>query len=293
MAALMLVPATLAGATQTGATPDAGASQARAGTTSHTLFGSTVSDLADLRQKTAEFGHMPIIHYYFVGLPPSNAWSGLGIANHSAVVVSFDAQPSAILSGAADSAIAHFFDTAPRSFPIYYCYFHEPENNIQKGQFTAAAYRAAWERVARLARAAHNADLHSDLILMGWDVNPYSHRNWRNYFPTGGIISTVSWDVFPDGGYTVEPPAEWMGPEVKVSKAAGLHFGFAEFNTTTIPGRPAWLLSIGTYCRSVGAVFCTLFDSIQVGGLAAHGGSYVIRDKASISAWRHVVQNGG
>ncbi len=288
--ALLLVPATLAGATQIGAPGGGHDSQRTAGTSSGTLFGSSVSDLTDLRTKTAQFGHMPIIHFYYVGLPPANAWSGLGTANHSAVIVSFDASPSAVLSGAADPAITHFFDTAPRTFPIYYCYFHEPENNIQKGQFTAAAYRAAWERVARLADAAHNPDLHSDLILMGWDVNPYSHRDWRNYLPSGGIISMVSWDVFPGGGYGVAPPSEWMAPEIDVSRAAGLRFGFAEFATTTVRGRAAWLTAIGSYCRSSRAVYCTLFDSTQVGGLAQHGGSYIVTDQASIHAWRQVVQ---
>jgi hypothetical protein len=288
--ALMLVPPAVAGATQMSAPGGSHDGQALASTGSGTLFGSSVSDLANLRTETAEFGHMPIIHFYYVGLPPANAWSGLGTANHSAIVVSFGGSPSAVLSGAADPAIAHFFDTAPRTFPIYYCYFHEPENNIADGQFTAATYRAAWARVAQLADAAHNPDLHSNLILMGWDVNPYSHRNWRNYLPTGGIISVVSWDVFPGGGYGVAPPSEWMGPEIKVSRAAGLRFGFAEFATTTVRGRPAWLTSIGSYCRSTGAVYCTYFNSAQVGGLAQHGGSYIMSDQASITAWRQVVQ---
>ena len=47
--------------------------------------------------------------------------------------------------------LEHFFDTAPTGHPIYYVYYHEPEDNIAHGEFTAADYKAAWAHVVALA----------------------------------------------------------------------------------------------------------------------------------------------
>jgi hypothetical protein len=91
----------------------------------------------------------------------------LPAANKSAVIVSFKAQPKTILSGQDDTALSHFFDTAPTGNPIYWSYYHEPEGNIADGEFTLADYKAAWAHVVSLASAAHNRDLHSTLILGG------------------------------------------------------------------------------------------------------------------------------
>src|SRR5438067_616178 len=80
------------------------------------MLGASVSDKAGLAQKTAQFGHMPVIRVYYPGLPGASAWaSGVPGAGNSAVVVSFKAMPKAILSGADDAAVSHFVDTAPRN----------------------------------------------------------------------------------------------------------------------------------------------------------------------------------
>jgi beta-mannanase len=141
---------------------------------------------------------MAIVRTYYPGLLSSRAWTtGLPAANKSAVIVSFKALPKTILSGQDDAALSHFFDTAPTGNPIYWSYYHEPEGNIADGEFTLADYKAAWAHVVTLARAAHNPDLHSTLILGGYDFRPSAHRNWKDYLPGGGIISTLGWDAYP------------------------------------------------------------------------------------------------
>ena len=227
----MVAAAITFGARQQAAVPLANSSSAP-------LIGASVGSPAILARDTAEFGRLPIYRVYYTGLPKSNAWTtGLPAANHSAVIVSFKALPSAILSGADDAVLKHFFDTAPTGHPIYYVYFHEPEDNIAHGEFTAAAYRAAWAHVAALAKAAHNPDLHSTLTLMAYDLRPASHRNWRDYMPAAGVISTLAWDAYPPNARQLTPPAQFMAPEIAVSKAAGLPFGFAEFGVTNMSGR--------------------------------------------------------
>jgi FlgD Ig-like domain len=256
------------------------------------LFGASASSPSDLAQATSQFGHMPIIRVFYPGLPSPDAWTtgALGI-NSSSVVVSFNALPSAILSGTDDAVLSHFFDTAPARHPIYYSYYHEPEPHIAAGEFSLSDYKAAWTHIVSLANAAHNADLQSTLILTSWTVNPASGRNFKDYLPSGGIISTLGWDAYPAG--TVEnrspqltPPANFMGPEVAASRSVGLPFGFAEFALGTATGRPGWLTEVGSYLASSGALFGTLFNSPGFPSMK-------LNDAASIAAWRSVVAKSG
>lgn len=253
------------------------------------LLGSSVLSEVNLNQATSDFGHMPIVRVYYPGLPNPNAWtSGLAAANDSAVIVSFKALPTTILSGADDAALSHFFDTAPTGHPIYYSYYHEPEDNIAAGQFTLADYKAAWARVVSLANAAHNPDLHSTLILMEWDLQKASGRDWKSYLPGGGIISTLGWDAYPVGSATnvnpqPTPPADFMGPAIAASKSVGLPFGFAEFGLSTASGRPGWLTNVGNYIMNSGALFASLFNGNQ------QYPTLQLTDQASIAVWRGFV----
>jgi hypothetical protein len=249
------------------------------------LIGVSVGSTAILARDTAEFGRLGIYRVYYTGLPKSNAWTtGLPAANHSAVIVSFKALPNTILSGADDAVLKQFFNTAPTGHPIYYVYYHEPEDNINAGQFTAAAYRSAWVHIVGLADAAHNPDLHSTLTLMAYDLRPASHRNWRDYMPPGNVISTIAWDAYPPGARQLTPPAQFMAPEIAVSKASGLPFGFAEFGVTDLSGRPGWLTQVGEYLMKSGALFGSLFDSTPPGSP-----DLTITDSASETAWRNIV----
>lgn len=253
------------------------------------LLGSSVLNLPDLKADTASFGRMPIVRVYYPGLPAPDAWTtGLAAANHSAVIVSFKALPTTILSGADDAALRHFFDTAPSGHPIYYSYYHEPEDNIAKGQFRLADYKAAWARVVAIANSAHNRSLHSTLILMSWDLVKASHRNWKDYLPGGRIISTLGWDAYPVGSATnenpqLQPPADFMGPVIAASKSVGLPYGFPEFGLSTSRGRPGWLTGVGKYIMGSGALFASYFDGNH------QYPTLRLTDSASIAVWRSFV----
>jgi hypothetical protein len=255
------------------------------------MLGSSVLSPANLARDTAQFGRMPIVRVYYPRLPPPNAWTtGLAGANRSAVIVSFKALPASVLSGADNAALRHFFDTAPRGHPIYYSYFHEPEDNIAAGQFSRAKYKAAWKRVVALADAAHNPYLHSTLILMEWDLARGSHRNWRSYLPGGGIISVLGWDAYPAGSATnvrprPEAPAKFMGPAIAASRSVGLPYGFAEFGLSTPRGRPAWLARVGSYRMRNGALFGSLFNG------NAEYPTLRLTDSRSVLVWRGYVRH--
>lgn len=98
----------------------------------------------------------------------------------------------------------------PRDRDVYWVYYHEPEDNIAAGEFTAADYRAAWRRLRSLADKAGNPRLHATLVLMGWSLDPLSKRDWRDYYPGRDVIQVLGWDVYnlgwKKGRYDSPPP---------------------------------------------------------------------------------------
>jgi len=263
-----------------------------ADSTSYTPLGVNATSTGQLATATAQFGHLPVIRVYYTGLPDPNAWTtGAPGINGSAVVLSFRVPPAKILSGSDDAALSHFFDSAPAGYPIYYSYYHEPEPFITGGQFTLAEYKAAWSHIVAIADAAHNPYLRSTLILMGWDLDPQSGINFRDFLPAGNVISTLGWDAYPAGTVhnqnpQLTPPADFMGPEVAASQSVGLPFGFAEFALGRQAGRPGWLAEVASYLRSSGAAFGTLFNSAGFPWMK-------LNDASSIQAWRDAVSGSG
>ncbi|MBV9382871.1 MAG: hypothetical protein JOY82_03985 [Streptosporangiaceae bacterium] len=292
--AVIYVTYTAGGGGPTAAHPaTACAAQRRAaGSSVHTLLGVDATHPARLATVTAEFGHLPIIRVYYDGLPDPNLWTtGVQGINKSAVVVSFRVPPAAILSGVDDAALLHFFGTAPAGYPVYYSYYHEPELFISGGRFTLTAYKAAWAHIVALADAAHNPGLRSTLILTAWDLDPRSGVSWKDFLPSGRVISTLGWDAYPAGTVRDQnprptPPAGFMGPEVTASRSLGLPFGFAEFALATQAGRAEWLTEVARYLQRSGALFGTLFDPP-----GARWGE--LNDAASIEAWRNAVARAG
>ena len=206
---------------------------------------------------------------YFRALPDARAWTtdAPGI-NKSVVVVSFNAAPSSVLSGSDNATLSHFFDTAPSGHAIYYSYYPEPEQFIASGQFSAADYRAAWAHIVSLV-AAHNPYLHSTLVLTNWDLNPASGRNWKDYLPGGGVISTLGWDAYPAG--TVQdrnpqptPPSSWAPQWPRPGASACRSASPSSRSAPT--DRPAWLAQVANYLTSVGALFGTLFNRPDIPG---------------------------
>ncbi|MGD0684961.1 MAG: hypothetical protein ABSA03_07555 [Streptosporangiaceae bacterium] len=261
-------------------------------TSTSTPIGVSVTSPANLRQETSEFGRLPAVRIFYDGLPNSNAWtSGLPADADATTVISFNARPSTILSGADDAQLSHFFDTAPKTgHPIYYNFIHEPEVPIASGQFSAASYRAAFTHIIDIANAAHNPNLHSTTLLMAYDIRKSSHRNWLDYVPTG--IQCLGWDAYPTGSAgsnlqhpQLTPPAQFLGPEIALAKSVGLPYGFGEFGLNTAHGRPGWLTSVGNYLLSSGSAFATLFNS----PITTAGRTMKLTDAASIAAWRAIV----
>ena len=258
-----------------------------------TLFGTSLwtgdgsSTTQALARETTAFGRPDIVRTYYTGMP--KAWPGSAGVSGGPVAVSFKAAPKDVTSGRLDSQFASWFASAPKDRPIFWSYFHEPENDVESGSFTTADYRAAWVHLAGLADRANNPQLRSNLILMCWTLQSGSHRNWQDYFAGASVIDTIGWDCynksFSKGSYG--DPATMLGKAVATSKAAGVNWAVAELGSKMASGdngtgRAQWLTAVGSYARANGAAYITYFDSTV-------GGDFRLLDAASRNAWRQVI----
>jgi hypothetical protein len=275
-------------ATQTQPTGDGG---------NDTLFGASVyqgtrtwTDAVD--DSNQAYGGMEVVRVFYTGLP--STWPGRAGDVGGSIVVSFKALPSEILSGKDDALLTNWFLTAPKNREIWWSYWHEPEDDIADGRFTAQQYREAYRHIAELADAAGNRHLHNTLILMCWTLNPASGRSFTDYFPGTGAVDTLGWDCYsvPNSTTPYARPADMYSRAIATSNNLGLDFGIAETGSLLAGSDPdgakraAWLRSIGTYLEDKGASFTCYFDSVV-------GGDFRLLDAQSQLAWKDVITTTG
>lgn len=243
---------------------------------------------------------MPISRVFYSGAP--QPWPGNAGMSGRPVVVSFRYAPLDVLSGRYDTTLRNWFATAP-SYDIWWSYLHEPEDNIARGEFTAADYRAAWAHIYDLSvQAAPDAtNLHNTLILMCYTMNPASGRNWLNYY-VPSAQAMIAFDCYNHAGKrnAYGNPANIFKPIVDWSAAnPTIPWGVSEVGSTkatTDPDgslRAAWLRSVGTWLANqhaanpdIAAQFGIYFDVV-----GPKGTDYRLMDANSQAAWRDVVQN--
>ena len=276
----------------TGATPSTpGATPT--GAPSDTLFGAayrvTRQEPAPLAlERTDErLGRLDVVRVFNDGAPPP--WPGKAPGRN--VVVSFKLDPAGVTAGQFDDEVRDWFRAAPQDLDVHWSYYHEPEDDIEDGRFTAEQYRAAFVHLARLADEAAGPRTRSALILQSYTTRPASGRDWRDYYPGDEAVDVFAWDVYnrPEraGGYTA--PAELMGEQVEISRSVGKPFAVAELGSVLAPGdagegRAQWLREVGDYLKAQDAVFVTYFDLAFDGGRS----DYRLLDEPSLQAWRDV-----
>lgn len=257
------------------------------------MFGATVFPGAGESYDAAydrvmkKYGGLEAIRMFFPGLP--SPWSKIRDKVHQTpVVVSFRADPGAIIDGRYDAQLRRWFKTAPTSRPTHWSYWHEPEDD----GVDASRYRQAWRHLKKLSRAAHNPRLKSTLILMCWTLADSSGRNWRSWYPGDATINTLAFDCYNTGrkNNVYKPPADILRPVVRVARRTDNNWGVAEFGSTVITsdggkaGRARWLRQYARYVRRHDGQFATYFDSMV-------GYDYRLHDSRSSRAWRRIVSD--
>jgi hypothetical protein len=258
-----------------------------------TLFGASVYEgtrtwSAAVAESNATYGGMEVVRVFYPGLP--SAWPGRAGQVGGPVVVSFKANPVDIVSGKDDEYLSKWFATAPRDRDIWWTYWHEPEDDVERGGFTAQQWRDAYRHLAGLAEAAENPRLHNTVILMCWTVNLRSGRSFEAFFPGRDVVDAMGWDCYSVASSTTPyaKPEDIYGRALAKTRELGLQFGVAETGSLLAPGDPdgtkraAWLGSVGRWLQGQDATFVCYFDSVV-------GGEFRLLDEASQQAWRQVV----
>lgn len=255
-----------------------------------TLFGSAVplrlpgETVADaIKRQRAKFGSLDLIRVFYPGVP--DPWSLITAAvGTTPVSVSFKMRPADVLAGQYDGFLTTWFTQAPTTRRTFWTYFHEPEDNIAAGEFTASAFRAAYAHIADLADAASNPDLRATLVLMCWTVDPRSHRVWRDYYPAGSV-DVLAWDCYnldiSAGRY--QSAASLLHAAVTTSQSVGLPWAVPELGSPLIAGdsgqrRAAWLKSLTDYASQYQARYVSYFDMNT-------DAVYELKDQPSIAQW--------
>jgi hypothetical protein len=238
------------------------------------------------------YGGLQVVRAFSPGLPP--AWGRLTAAVDASLVVSFKVDPAKVLSGTYDHRLRSWFNDAPRNRDVWWVYYHEPENNVEHGDFTAEQWRAAYRHIAALADAADNPHLHNTIVLMCWTLEQASGRSLSDYFPGADVVETIGWDCYsePSAIQSYEAPQDLYGPAIAASQSLGVGWGIAEtgsvkaFSDSSGEQRASWLRDAGQYLADEGAQFVVYFDSVI-------GGEFRLLDRPSQLAWRGVIASLG
>ena len=256
------------------------------------LFGASVDDpngnwVESLKTADARFSRLDVVRVFEPDLPGD--WDGRLGEIKRPFAYSFRARPAAVLAGIYDRDFLRWFRQAPTSWPIWWTYFHEPEDDIARGEFTAAKYRAAWQHIYEISADVDNSNLRPTLNLMCWTLSPGSGRTFSDYYP-GNFIKVLSWDCYNTSSEATayKPAGEIFDLAVQKSKALGKGFAISEFGSRLLPGddgsrRAEWLASVARYAASKDAVFVTYWDAV------IPAGNFKLRDVPSVRLWSKVV----
>ncbi|TIC79236.1 hypothetical protein E8D34_20430 [Nocardioides sp. GY 10113] len=249
----------------------------------------------DLDLEEARFGtRVPVVRTWDDTLPTRTPWSEKKRwYQRRWVVTSIRVTPQAVLSGDYDGRLRQYFRTAPRKKgPIFWNYWHEPEDEIRAGQFTAGQYRRAWRHVARIAASFCRPNLYPTLVLMGWTANPAATPQWHEVNPGRKWVSVYAWD--PYNGALGEAqqylaPRVLYNPVVKASRSVNRPWAIAETGSVRVPGdfdgsgRAQWLGRVQKYAERKNAVFVTYYQSTR-------NGDFELRVNPELDVWRKAMQ---
>ena len=263
---------------------------------SGTLFGMSIAPQGGegaagaVERLRTQFGGMPVARVFDSGMFPArwNDHSTLrALGTSSAVVYSFKGNMTALAAGKYDDQLRAFLASRPAGVKVWVALHHEPEDDVERGAFTTAQFRAATAHVAPVVKAAGAIPT---TILMQYTLTRGSGRDWRDFYSPA--VDVMAWDGYNSAvkktvqGY--KAPENFLAPVLAVAKETGKGFGWAELGSpciTTDPtcaGRAAWLAALSTAMRGSGAQFATYWNRPSITGNA----DYSLTDAGSVRAWR-------
>lgn len=236
------------------------------------LWGSSVETRGQtfpvaLARVEAALGRLDTVRYFTPGTG-GPAWPAAltGLAGRG-VVYSAKSPPPQVVTGMADEKWRAWFRPAvdylgkwPDAVVDWTCW-HEPEDDVERGAFTAAQWRTALARLIKLQRDefAHPR-LRANQILMGWTLQPGSKRNLDDYHvPEADVLGFDSYV-----GMAAGTPAEAVEPAVAAARRYGKRWAIAETGVSVaLPDRAGLLTALATRLATADPppVYVTYFSS--------------------------------
>jgi hypothetical protein len=258
-----------------------------------TLMGSTVhrengeTGAEALARIDAAYGPIRVARIFSPRLPVS--WTYLdGLLDGRPAVVSFRPSPRSVLDGRWDRALRAWFRAAPTDRTTWWAYYHEPEDDVERGAFRARQFEQAWLHVDRIARSVHNRRLRATVILMCWTPQEKSGRDWRDYVPTGGQVDVLSFDCYAKGrgSEAYADPQEMFAAGHRAARSIGAEWAVSELGAIRDAAddgtiRADWISRAAAWAAGR-ARFVTYFD-------ADVGGDFRLTDEPSRAAWERAV----
>jgi hypothetical protein len=240
--------------------------------------------LKALQRTDTTLGKLGLVRVYYKRMP--KPWPGKAAGRD--VIVSFRLDPPRVLAGEYDDYMRKWFATVPIGVNVYWTNYHEPEDEIEAGKFTAADYRRAFVHLDGLAKEAQNPRLKSAVILMSWSARPASGRKWRSYVPDPASVDVLAWDVYNRRRDVYPDPAALLEAAQHDSETIGKPFAIAELASVLArgdkgPGRAAWLRDMGDFVDQHDAEFVLYFNLLWDGTT-----DFRLLDSPSIRAWRAI-----
>jgi hypothetical protein len=188
--------------------------------------------------------------------------------------------PAEVAAGSWDTRISAFVATTPRNSIL--SIWHEPEQEIEQGVFTAAAFRDMMVRYKGLVGAQNLRDGGTRLVSVVLMVSTFTGFNGRTpetYWPGSSGADLISVDAYgsPSGTNTTRAPIgytdgrNWktadalLSPVYSFAVSKGAQWGVSEFGylvDVNNPTRKAQTITDGVaYARSHGAVMFEYYDS--------------------------------
>ncbi len=259
-----------------------------------TLFGTTVYrgagdfEEALARQDTA-YGRLEVARIFYPGGPEPWVGSPADVADRP-VVVSFKLPPAEVIAGDHDASLRAWFSSIPRDRRVWWVYFHEPEDNIEDGHFTAEDFRAAFRHIRELSLEVDRPKLRAALVLQCRTTKPEVGRTFEDYDPGSEYFDVMGFDCYNrevrQGSYP--DAASWLAPMVEKAQQVGHPLGMAEIGSQLVPGddgtgRARWLEQVAVELIDLQSPFAVYFDS------PITGTDYRLTDAPSRQAWRQIL----
>jgi beta-mannanase len=182
--------------------------------------------------------------------PFLNTYQAQDVTRNAISAYSFKYPPTDITAGKYDADLEKFFRGIKDDHPVYWTYWHEPDDEIYKSHtFTPTQYRAAWAYIRRIADSVKSTRprlaIFATSIIMEYSMRPNIAPQRPLLGPDGMYPGDDVIDVFGVDSYNsaadqgdVRDADEEFGKVIDFAKAHGKPWAIGEIGSCVVTGKP-------------------------------------------------------